>query len=118
MAPSLEEPVSEHHLTNDNVGYKSRGLIPKVTYVPGRTNIESHDAYEHEDLRPNFPDFQWPPLEPVPYTDKALDENPEFRNLLESATDIFDYTPKIGTEIHGISLSRLTDAQKNDLAVS
>lgn len=40
----------------------------------------------------------------------------EFRALLADATDVFDYTPKIGTEVHGISLAKLNDAQKNDLA--
>ncbi len=42
--------------------------------------------------------------------------DPQFRNLLADATDIFDYNPKIGTEIYGVNLARLTDAQKDDLA--
>lgn len=48
--------------------------------------------------------------------DKGIDGDPHFRNLLVSATDIFDYTPKIGTEVSGIQLTQLNDAQKNDLA--
>jgi len=52
----------------------------------------------------------------VPYTDKGINGDPNFKNLLSSATDVFDYNPKIGTEIHGVRLSQLTDAQKDDLA--
>jgi alpha-ketoglutarate-dependent taurine dioxygenase len=55
-------------------------------------------------------------LTEVPYQDKGFEGDPHFRNLLSAATDVFDYNPKIGTEIHGIDLANLTDAQKNDLA--
>ena len=58
----------------------------------------------------------WPALEEVPYHDKGLDGASDFHNLLADATDIFDFNPKIGTEIHGVNLAKLSDAQKNDLA--
>ncbi|KAL8841197.1 MAG: hypothetical protein Q9170_001051 [Blastenia crenularia] len=87
-----------------------------VNYQPGRTVIEPEDSYEHEDLRPSFPNVHWEPLTQVPYHDKGLQGDPQFRNLLQSATDVFDYNPKIGTEVHGVNLAKLTDAQKNDLA--
>ncbi|KAI9675244.1 MAG: hypothetical protein M1822_008981 [Bathelium mastoideum] len=85
-------------------------------YEPGRTQFEDHTSYEYEDLRPNFPDIHWDELKDIPYSDKGLLGHPKFENLLADATDIFDYTPKIGTEIHGVNLGKLTDAQKNDLA--
>ncbi|KAF1990866.1 TauD-domain-containing protein [Aulographum hederae CBS 113979] len=87
-----------------------------INYQPGHTLTKDHEHYEHEDLRPRFPDVHWPALEETPYHDKGLDGDPNFRNLLSAATDVFDYTPKIGTEVHGIDLSKITDAQKNDLA--
>jgi taurine dioxygenase len=116
MAPSLE------------VGYEEQGIItslptkslrhPSVTsYVPGRTIVQKHDTYEHEDLRPYFSDKHWPALGEVPYSDKALLGDRSFKNLLAKTTDIFDYNPKIGTEIHGVDLSTLSDAEKNDLAL-
>jgi len=37
--------------------------------------------------------------------------------LYDNAEKIFDLTPTLGTEIHGIQLSQLTDQQKNDLAL-
>lgn len=36
---------------------------------------------------------------------------------MDNATKVFDLTPNIGTEIHGIQLSQLTDQQKNDLGL-
>jgi taurine dioxygenase len=88
----------------------------KLQYEPGRTVIEKHDSYAYEDLLPSFPDVHWDPIEEAPYQDKGLQGDPKFGNLLGCATDIFDYNPKIGTEIHGVDLNKLTDAQKNDLA--
>ncbi|KAL8825382.1 MAG: hypothetical protein Q9191_004450 [Dirinaria sp. TL-2023a] len=121
MAPSLVEPVfsahlggtkSKHDLTSTQ-GLKSSNI---QTYEPGRTVIEDHESYEHEHLLPTFPDVKWEPLEEVPYNDRGINGDPEFRNLLAEATDIFDYTPKIGTEILGVNLAKLTAAQKDDLA--
>ena len=87
-----------------------------LQYEPGKLQVEDHSSYEHEWALPTFPDVKWPPLEPVSYEDKGLFGHPKFGNLLASATDVFDYTPKIGTEVTGVDLANLTDAQKNDLA--
>ncbi|KAI9769336.1 MAG: hypothetical protein M1835_006712 [Candelina submexicana] len=117
MAPSLEEPT--HAIRSWPVEFKSFYPAKQTaasTYEPGRTLVESHEAYEHDDLRPTFPDIHWGPLTEVPHFDKGLLGHPQFKNLLDGVTDIFDYNPKIGTEIHGIHLARLTDDQKNDLA--
>ena len=121
MTPSLEEPyaysVYAKPITNHDLAWsKSRTKTQDLVYEPGHTDVESHDFYEHEDLRPTFPDIHWEPLTEVPYHDKGIHGHPQFRNLLDAATDIFDYNPKIGTEIAGINLAKLTDAQKNDLA--
>ena len=89
---------------------------PKIQYEPGRTPVDGHDEYAHDDLRPAFPDVKWEPLTEVPYHERGTNGDPQFSNLLSNATDIFDYNPKIGTEIHGINLAKLTDSQKDDLA--
>ena len=78
--------------------------------------MEAHETYEFDYLRPRFPDLKWEPLREVAYEDKGLLGDPKFRNLLDTATDVVDYVPKIGTEICGVNLKTLTDAQKNDLA--
>ena len=96
---------------------KSLHDIPATKYYePGRTRVQTHENYKHADLLPSFPDIHWDPLPEIPYHDKGIDGHEDFRELREAATDIFDYTPKIGTEISGINLAKLTDAQKNDLA--
>ncbi|RAL61101.1 hypothetical protein DID88_010441 [Monilinia fructigena] len=120
MAPSLEVGLEQ---TPAQVGLpnslptKASSITKSVlSYTPGRTVVEKHETYEHEDLRPSFPDKKWPALEEVPYSDKGLLGSDTFKDLLATATDVFDYVPKIGTEIHGVDLANLTDAAKNDLA--
>lgn len=121
MAPSLLEPVFSANLggtisKRDPTSIQGLRSSNIQTYEPGRTVIEDHESYEHEHLLPTFPDVKWEPLEEVPYNDRGVNGDPEFSNLLAEATDIFDCTPKIGTEIHGVNLAKLTAAQKDDLA--
>ena len=121
MAPFLEEPstlstYNGKQETKDTLNWQNVPQKHHLTYEPGRTTIETHDQYEHDGLRPTFPDVHWEPLTEVPYHDRGLHGDPQFRNLLADATAIFDYNPKIGTEIHGINLAKLTDPQKDDLA--
>ena len=118
MAPGLLETVSENtKVIAVDVKSASKSTINIHNYVPGRTTVKKHDgSYKYEDLRPRFPDIVWPALTPVEYNDKGLLGDANFKNLLASATDVFDYNPKVGTEIHGVDLANLTDDQKNDLA--
>lgn len=93
-----------------------RGQSLSDTYEPGRTLVATHENYEFNYLRPRFPDLHWDKLEEVTYEEKGLLGHPRFQNLLDAATDVFDYVPKIGTEVSGIKLSQLNDLQKCDLA--
>ncbi|KAI8141371.1 hypothetical protein BJV82DRAFT_518399, partial [Fennellomyces sp. T-0311] len=43
--------------------------------------------------------------------------DPKKESILKAASKVFDVTPHIGTEVHGIQLSQLTEQQKNDLAL-
>ena len=119
MAPGLVEP--QYQPTNTLTSASSLKQSPKSNnvhnYIPGRTTVQKHDeTYEYEDLRPRFPNITWPAYTEVPYVDKGQLGDPTFKHLLADATDVFDYNPKIGTEIHGVDLANLTDQQKNDLA--
>lgn len=87
-----------------------------LNYRAGRVIPVSYDDYQHDGLRASFPDISFPELTEQEYFEKGTLGDPDFRNLLRGATDIFDYNPKIGTEISGVRLSQLDDAQKNDLA--
>jgi sulfonate dioxygenase len=115
MAPSLEEPTISVPLVSNGVKYVSN-KPSHLRYEPGRTVVDLHESYLYNDLCPSFPDIKFEALTEKPYTDKGNAGDSEFRNLLAAATDIFDYTPKIGTEVSGVQLTQLTDAQKNDLA--
>ncbi|KAI4256066.1 MAG: hypothetical protein LQ352_002256 [Teloschistes flavicans] len=124
MAPALIEPVQSGSLPSSgkwsSFKEKARPANEKPRsqnyYNPGSTIVEPHDFYEHDDLCPSFPNLHWEPLTEVAYHDKGLRGDPKYRNLLASATDVFDYNPKIGTEIQGVNLAKLSDAQKDDLA--
>ncbi|TID13273.1 hypothetical protein CANINC_004959 [Pichia inconspicua] len=57
-------------------------------------------------------------LPPFKHHDRGLDADPEFKSL--TSVEGYSYkplTPKLGLEVDGIQLSKLTDAQKNDLAL-
>lgn len=54
------------------------------------------------------------------FKDRGLDADPAKPNLLpkdNSNVKSAKLTPRVGTEITGLQLSRLTDAQKNELAL-
>jgi len=55
-------------------------------------------------------------LTKVLYREKGVQGDSHFRTLHADATNIFDYNPKIGTEIHGVNIAKLSDANKDDLA--
>jgi Taurine catabolism dioxygenase TauD, TfdA family len=121
MAPSLVEAEHfqgvESSLKDLKLKSSPKQIAAVKNYIPGQTIIENHsDYYEHEGLMPTFPAVHWDALEEVHYEDRGVHGDAQFRNLLSDATDIFDYNPKIGTEIHGVRLSQLTSAQKDDLA--
>ena len=121
MAPGLIETTTQATYLggseiNDIVSLKAANKPHGITYVPGRTEIKDHKHYEHQDLLPSFPDIHWEPLTEVPYHEKGLNGDIHFRNLLAGASDVFDHNPKIGTEVHGVKLAKLSNAQKDDLA--
>ncbi|KAL0087181.1 hypothetical protein F4703DRAFT_1850913 [Phycomyces blakesleeanus] len=85
-----------------------------------------HVADEHLDLQKLarqkesylvYPDTTYPELEPFDHADPGRLADPKKASLYDNATKIFDLTPGIGTEIHGLQLSKLTDEQKNDLGL-
>jgi sulfonate dioxygenase len=59
-----------------------------------------------------------PPLEEVePQQDRAHFADPQKTSLFRAASSVEDLTPYIGTELKGIQVSSLTDAQKDELAL-
>jgi sulfonate dioxygenase len=62
----------------------------------------------------------FPAIEPYDFHDRGLDADPAKPNLLVPGSDTVratKITPGVGTEIRGLQLSQLSDAQKNELAL-
>jgi sulfonate dioxygenase len=53
----------------------------------------------------------------VPARDRAFFADPSKASLLALATSAEEVTPYIGTELKGVQLSKLTDQQKDELAL-
>lgn len=60
----------------------------------------------------------FPPVEPFEFRDRGLDADKAKPNILNHpGITLTRLTPRIGTEISGLQLSELSDAQKNELAL-
>ncbi|KAI9495475.1 hypothetical protein BDB00DRAFT_870330 [Zychaea mexicana] len=64
-----------------------------------------------------YPETKYPELAEFEHVDPGHRADPKKASLYDNAEIIFDLTPQIGTEIHGLQLNRLTDRQKDDLAL-
>jgi len=82
---------------------------------PGDDNGDEN--YKFVEYKPSFPDVSWEPLQEVAVTERALLADPSKKNLFSAATKVTHLTPAIGTEILGVDLRQLTDAQKDELAL-
>ncbi|KAI9283274.1 hypothetical protein BY458DRAFT_486112 [Sporodiniella umbellata] len=63
------------------------------------------------------PNKEYPEIGEFEHHDPGHRADPNKASLLKGATKVFDVTPHIGTEIHGVQLSQLTSQQKDDLAL-
>lgn len=62
----------------------------------------------------------FPPTEPFDFTDKgtlADKEKPHLFNTGDADVSITKLTPRVGSEVKGLQLSKLSDVQKNELAL-
>ena len=61
---------------------------------------------------------RYPPWTPFEHYDHGKDADPSFKDLLpEGQAKVTEVTPFIGSEVHGVQLSQLTDAGKDQLAL-
>lgn len=110
-SPALfKKPVKSKADTNRDTTYTSEH------YDQGA--LKSEADYPYNDFKPSFPDVHWDDYEPiVPPTDRGLFADPQKKSLFDAATAVKDVTQTIGTELEGIQLGELTDAQKDELAL-
>lgn len=73
-------------------------------------NALSPAVLAHKPAHPALEEF-------VPAKDRALFADQKKKSLLSQASAVDDLTPYIGTELKGVQLNELTDAQKDELAL-
>ncbi|EGO02710.1 hypothetical protein SERLA73DRAFT_102611 [Serpula lacrymans var. lacrymans S7.3] len=75
--------------------------------------------YPYAHLLPHFSPQTYPPLTPFEHTDPGLRalQHPDPRAFLSNASSIVDLTPKLGTEVHGVSLVDLDSDGRDQLAL-
>ncbi|KNZ81744.1 Alpha-ketoglutarate-dependent sulfonate dioxygenase [Termitomyces sp. J132] len=78
---------------------------------------DGNNNYKFAEFKPTFPKVDWPPLTEVQVTEQGLFADTSKRNLFNAAQKVKHLTPAIGTEILGIDLRQLSDAQKDELAL-
>ncbi|QKX57205.1 uncharacterized protein TRUGW13939_04313 [Talaromyces rugulosus] len=82
---------------------------------------KTHDGYKYAGYLPVYDNItKFPPTESFEFHDRGLDADKSKPNLLQTGNPdviVDKLTPRVGTEIRGLQLSSLTDAQKNELAL-
>lgn len=84
-------------------------------------NEKTHSTYKYSDYLPVYDETTtFPPTEPFEVRHRGLDADKTKPNLLNSGdpnVEVTRLTPRVGTEIKGLQLSQLSDAQKDELAL-
>ncbi|KAH9847684.1 alpha-ketoglutarate-dependent sulfonate dioxygenase [Lenzites betulinus] len=86
-------------------------------YSPDVVGDDADKDYKFAQYKPRFPDVKWEPLGEIAVTDRGQFADPEKKSLLAAASKVTQLTPAIGTELLGIDLRQLTDAQKDELSL-
>ena len=85
----------------------------------GSISVLTGEEYKYTHLLPTFPhDEHYPPLTPFEHVDpghRAL-SHPNTRAFLANAK-VTQLTPPIGEEVRGVNLAKLTNDEKDELAL-
>jgi len=122
MAPALVETPQE-----PAVSYTKSGTGQyKEAYIGGPKVFSQEAELKGTEKQPpaKYPNYlptwdgsvKYPALTLFDHYDHGKDADPSFPNLLKDAK-IENLTANIGAEVHGVQLSKLTDAGKNELAL-
>ena len=95
--------------------------LPSLTLRPDESKQpRKEEEYKYAHLLPVFPkDEHYPPLTPFEHVDPGLRalSHPNPRSFLDNATSVIDITPRLGSEIRGVSLAALDNAGRDQLAL-
>ncbi|KAJ5703160.1 hypothetical protein N7488_010708 [Penicillium malachiteum] len=116
MAPSIAEAPASQIVVPVKADPGSIQEKPRVRRIIDEEGGKTTASY------PNYlPTWdygeKYPPLEPFNHLDHGKDADPSFKNLLPEGSKIQKLTPKIGSEVTGIQLSKLNSAGKDQLAL-
>ncbi|EIW80249.1 alpha-ketoglutarate-dependent sulfonate dioxygenase [Coniophora puteana RWD-64-598 SS2] len=115
MAPV---PSSEQQTGNGSVAaLKNRIGNPSNPFYSPSLGDDNDAGYKYAGYKPSFPKVDWEPLQEIAVQDRGAFADPEKKALFSAAGKVKHLTPIIGTEITGIDLRQLTDAQKDELAL-
>ncbi|KAF9737859.1 hypothetical protein PMIN06_004305 [Paraphaeosphaeria minitans] len=122
MAPALVEvslPEAINYAKSGTGAYKDAFAAgPKHFKADAELKgTDKHPPAKYPNYLPTWTDKKYPPLEPFEHYEHGRDAGASFSNLLKDATKVDDLTANIGAEVHGVQLSKLTDAGKDELAL-
>ncbi|KZT61966.1 TauD-domain-containing protein [Calocera cornea HHB12733] len=75
------------------------------------------DEYVYKEYLPTFPKIDYEPHVELKIDDRGHHADPEMKALLGAATRVDDLGACIGTQLDGIDLRKLTEKQKDELAL-
>ncbi|CAN8102080.1 unnamed protein product [Discula destructiva] len=123
MAPSATEtittqaaPVLKLHSTQSGTGdYKQ---LQQHGFDKDEEERKGFEAAKYANYLPTWdPSQRFPPLVPFEHVEHGIDADPSLKDLLTPGSEVVDLTPSIGSEVHGVQLSQLSDAGKGQLAL-
>ncbi|KAF2446799.1 TauD-domain-containing protein [Karstenula rhodostoma CBS 690.94] len=122
MAPALVEvplPEAINYAKSGTGAYKEAFQSgPKSFRADAELKgTEKQPPAKYPNYLPTWNDKKYPPLEPFEHYEHGKDADASFSNLLKDATKVDDLTANTGAEVHGVQLSKLTDAGKDELAL-
>ncbi|KAG5728940.1 Alpha-ketoglutarate-dependent sulfonate dioxygenase [Termitomyces sp. T112] len=116
MAPVAVNETPAPTVVDIKVQQKSDDQVFNPFYSPSIAD-DGNNNYKFAEFKPTFPKVDWPPLTEVQVTERGLFADTSKQNLFNAAQKVKHLTPAIGTEILGIDLRQLSDAQKDELAL-
>ena len=92
---------------------------PRTIKLNAAFSASEHSEYKYAAYLPVYDETtKFPPTEPFETRDRGSDADKKKPNLLGSpGAEFTRLTPRVGTEIRGLQLSQLSDAQKNELSL-
>ncbi|CAN6648291.1 alpha-ketoglutarate-dependent sulfonate dioxygenase [Trichomonascus vanleenenianus] len=98
-------------------GYDS-GKLENKNGIIAVTGEEELAKYSYPQYIPEWDTkYNFPPLEEFEPKEPGLNADPSFPNLLKEGVEVTELTPKFGSEVKGIQLSKLSDQGKDELAL-